>query len=116
MSRMLDGGSTKSGGAGFAGAGAGISAIPSTLTIMRYAFRAGLADYRSMYTWKSWLAGWLVRDNALPTGTVLLTGTGIVPADDFTLEDVDEVEIHSSSLGRLVNRCAAAAVVPASAT
>ena len=33
----------------------------STPTIMRYAFRAGLADYRSMYTWKSWVAGWLVR-------------------------------------------------------
>lgn len=38
-----------------------MTAIPSTLTIMRYAFRAGIADYRSMYTWRSWLAGWLVR-------------------------------------------------------
>jgi ABC-2 type transport system permease protein len=38
-----------------------MTAIASTFTIMRYAFRAGLADYRSMYTWKSWLAGWLVR-------------------------------------------------------
>ena len=38
-----------------------MSAIATTATIMRYAFRAGLADYRSMYTWKSWLAGWFVR-------------------------------------------------------
>ena len=38
-----------------------MTAIASTLTIMRYAFRAGLADYRSMYTWRSWIAGWLVR-------------------------------------------------------
>jgi ABC-2 type transport system permease protein len=28
---------------------------------MRYAFRAGIADYRAIFTWKSWLAGWFVR-------------------------------------------------------
>jgi ABC-2 type transport system permease protein len=38
-----------------------VSAIASTLTVMRFAFRAGLADYRSMYSWRSWVAGWLVR-------------------------------------------------------
>ena len=38
-----------------------MNAVATTATIMRYAFRAGLADYRSMYTWKSWLSGWLVR-------------------------------------------------------
>ena len=31
------------------------------------------------------LAGWLVRDNPVPPGSVLLTGTGLVPADDYTL-------------------------------
>ena len=29
--------------------------------VMHHAFRAGLADYRAIFTWKSWLAGWMVR-------------------------------------------------------
>src|SRR5919204_6348295 len=32
-----------------------------TLRIMRYAFVCGAQDYASIYTWKSWLAGWYVR-------------------------------------------------------
>ena len=31
------------------------------------------------------LIGWLARDNSFPQGVILLTGTGIVPGDDFTL-------------------------------
>jgi ABC-2 type transport system permease protein len=38
-----------------------MTALASTLNVMRHAFRAGLADYRAMYTWRSWLAGWFVR-------------------------------------------------------
>jgi len=33
----------------------------TTLNVMRHAFHAGLADYRAIFTWKSWLAGWYVR-------------------------------------------------------
>lgn len=33
----------------------------STLNVMRHAFHAGLADYRAIFTWRSWLAGWYVR-------------------------------------------------------
>ena len=32
-----------------------------TLRIMRYSFLSGALDYASIYTWKSWLAGWYVR-------------------------------------------------------
>ena len=32
------------------------------------------------------LIGWLGRDNSFPNGVFLLTGTGIVPKDDFTLQ------------------------------
>ena len=32
------------------------------------------------------LVEWLLLDNPVPTGSVLLTGTGLVPPDDFTLE------------------------------
>jgi ABC-2 type transport system permease protein len=31
------------------------------LTVMRYAFNAGIADYRAIFTWKSWLLGWMLR-------------------------------------------------------
>ena len=38
-----------------------MTAVTATLNVMHHAFRAGLADYRAIFTWKSWLAGWLVR-------------------------------------------------------
>lgn len=38
-----------------------MTALASSLNVMRYAFRAGIADYRAIFTWKSWLAGWFVR-------------------------------------------------------
>jgi ABC-2 type transport system permease protein len=31
------------------------------LTVMEHAFRAGLADYRAIFTWRSWALGWMVR-------------------------------------------------------
>ncbi len=49
------------------------------------------------------LAEWLVRDNPVPAGSVLLTGTGLVPPDDFTLEPGHIVEIHVSGIGTLRN-------------
>lgn len=38
-----------------------MTAVATTLNVMRHAFRAGLADYREIFTWKSWLAGWYLR-------------------------------------------------------
>ena len=32
------------------------------------------------------LVGWLSRDNSMPSGAFLMTGTGIVPSNDFTLQ------------------------------
>ncbi len=49
------------------------------------------------------LAGWLVRDNPVPAGSVLLTGTGLVPPDEFTLEPGHVVEISVPGIGRLRN-------------
>jgi 2-dehydro-3-deoxy-D-arabinonate dehydratase len=49
------------------------------------------------------LADYLGRYNDFPDGAVLLTGTGIVPGDDFTLENGDEVAITVDRIGRLVN-------------
>jgi 2-dehydro-3-deoxy-D-arabinonate dehydratase len=49
------------------------------------------------------LVSWLRRDNPVPAGSVLLTGTGLVPPDDFTLEAGQRVEIHVPGIGTLVN-------------
>lgn len=49
------------------------------------------------------LATYLRRHNPLPPVTVLLTGTGIVPPDEFTLLEGDVVEISSPLLGTLRN-------------
>jgi 2-dehydro-3-deoxy-D-arabinonate dehydratase len=50
------------------------------------------------------LISWLGRDNQFPHGVILLTGTGIVPPDDFTLADGDVVTIEITGIGRLRNR------------
>jgi len=49
------------------------------------------------------LAGWLFRANSFPHGAVLLTGTGIVPPDEFTLLPGDEVAISVDGAGTLRN-------------
>ncbi len=54
------------------------------------------------------LVGWLVRDNPVPAGSVLLTGTGLVPPDEFTLAPGHVVEIRVPGIGRLRNEVAQA--------
>jgi 2-dehydro-3-deoxy-D-arabinonate dehydratase len=49
------------------------------------------------------LVEFLYRDNEFPNGTFLLTGTGIVPPDDFTLHVGDEIRITIEPIGTLVN-------------
>jgi len=55
------------------------------------------------------LAGWLVRDNPVPAGSVLLTGTGLVPPDSFSLKPGHQVEIHVPQIGTLSNPVVSAA-------
>ena len=52
------------------------------------------------------LADYLFRSQEFPNGAILLTGTGIVPPDEFTLAEGDEVTIEISGIGRLQNRVA----------
>jgi 2-dehydro-3-deoxy-D-arabinonate dehydratase len=49
------------------------------------------------------LVEWLVKDNPVPQGSILLTGTGLVPPDSFTLLPGHFVEIHVPEIGTLVN-------------
>jgi 2-dehydro-3-deoxy-D-arabinonate dehydratase len=52
------------------------------------------------------LVEWLWRDNSFPSGCFLSTGTGIVPADSFTLQPGDEVRITIDPIGTLSNTVA----------
>jgi 2-dehydro-3-deoxy-D-arabinonate dehydratase len=49
------------------------------------------------------LVAWLGKELDFPHGAVLLTGTGIVPPDDFTLTIGDVVEITIDGIGTLSN-------------
>jgi 2-dehydro-3-deoxy-D-arabinonate dehydratase len=49
------------------------------------------------------LVEYLFRDNAFPHGVFLMTGTGIVPDDSFTLLPGDTVSITIDGVGTLVN-------------
>jgi 2-dehydro-3-deoxy-D-arabinonate dehydratase len=49
------------------------------------------------------LVDWLFRALDFPLGAVLLTGTSIIPAPEFTLRAGDEVRIAITGLGELVN-------------
>ncbi|MCO6450881.1 MAG: fumarylacetoacetate hydrolase family protein [Caldilineales bacterium] len=52
------------------------------------------------------LVAYLGRSLSFPDGVVLLTGTGIVPPDDFTLQAGDRVEIAIGDLQPLINKVA----------
>lgn len=49
------------------------------------------------------LLEYLFRDNEFPSGVFLMTGTGIVPDDDFTLIEADEIAITIDGIGTLTN-------------
>jgi 2-dehydro-3-deoxy-D-arabinonate dehydratase len=49
------------------------------------------------------LVSWLLKDNAIPAGTVLSTGTGIMVPNELALRDGDQVDIEIQGIGRLSN-------------
>jgi len=49
------------------------------------------------------LVEYLFRDHSFPHGCFLLTGTGIVPPDSFTLQSQDEIRITIEGIGTLTN-------------
>jgi 2-dehydro-3-deoxy-D-arabinonate dehydratase len=52
------------------------------------------------------LIEYLFRDHSFPRGVLLMTGTGIVPADDFTLQHGDVIRIRIDEIGVLENHVA----------
>ena len=62
---------------------------------------AGSTDVAMLKRTADELVGFLYRDNDFPQGCVLLTGTGIVPPDEFTLQQGDEIAIAIPPIGTL---------------
>jgi len=81
------------------------AAIGISLEIERagaVAFRGETSVGRMARTFAELIA-WLGRDNVFPDGVILLTGTGIVPPDEFSLRGGDVVRITIDGIGTLVN-------------
>ena len=49
------------------------------------------------------LIDYLGREQTFPDGVILMTGTGVVPDNDFTLQDGDTVHISIDGIGTLTN-------------
>lgn len=52
------------------------------------------------------LVEYLFKELSFPYGVFLMTGTGIVPPDNFTLQPLDEIKISIENIGTLVNTVA----------
>ena len=52
------------------------------------------------------LVEYLFRETSFPNGCFLLTGTGIIPPDTFTLHSGDAIEIAIDGIGSLRNTVA----------
>ena len=82
---------------------------PEQMQIMLEVSRAGTVVYTDevdvvdMRRSIDELVQWLYRAQDFPLGVVLMTGTAIVPDDDFTLRPDDVVSITINGLGRLSN-------------
>jgi len=64
---------------------------------------AGATSLSHMKREPATLVEYLYRDNEFPNGCFLLTGTGIVPPESFTLKAKDEIHITITGIGTLVN-------------
>jgi 2-dehydro-3-deoxy-D-arabinonate dehydratase len=81
------------------------TALPIRLTILRGGAEhfAGETATSQMHRTLDDLVAYLFRGNEFPFGAFLMTGTGIVPPSEFTLEDGDVVEIAIEGIGTLRN-------------
>jgi len=83
--------------------------LPAATEIALEIRRGGVAVFSGATTLKEMkrkpeeLVEYLYRNNSFPHGCFLLTGTGIVPPDSFTLKPGDEIRITIPPIGTLVN-------------
>ena len=50
------------------------------------------------------LVSFVFRECSFPNGCFIMTGTGIVPGNDFTLQSGDEIKISIDDIGTLINK------------
>lgn len=76
-----------------------------SIEIIRQGFRVfeGNTDLRQMKRTPENLVSYLYRECSFPSGSLLMTGTGIVPPGDFTLHSGDEIRITLMPIGTLIN-------------
>jgi 2-dehydro-3-deoxy-D-arabinonate dehydratase len=82
-----------------------LSGVEIRLTIDRNGNRAfeGSTTLSQMARTPEDLVEWLGKENSFPDGVFLLTGTGIVPPDSFSLVGGDIVSITIAGIGTLTN-------------
>jgi 2-dehydro-3-deoxy-D-arabinonate dehydratase len=78
------------------------------LEIVRDGTRAffGTTTLKEMKRKPEELVAYLFRELQFPQGAYLMTGTGIVPGDDFTLQSGDAIRITIDTIGTLENHVA----------
>jgi 2-dehydro-3-deoxy-D-arabinonate dehydratase len=84
--------------------------MPASTEIAMEILRSGATEFSAAISLNEMkrdpqtLVDYLYRDQSFPHGCFLLTGTGIIPPDSFTLQSGDEIRISISGIGILVNR------------
>ena len=85
-------------------------ALPKETEIKLDIYRSGRCEFSASTSLAAMkrepeeLAGYLYCYNSFPNGCFLLTGTGIVPPDAFTLQPADEIRIAIPPIGTLTNQ------------
>ena len=83
--------------------------LPASTEIQLEICRGGKVEFSGATTLKELkrdpaeLVRYLYHSCSFPQGCFLLTGTGIVPADTFTLKPADEIRITIPPIGTLIN-------------
>jgi 2-dehydro-3-deoxy-D-arabinonate dehydratase len=83
--------------------------LPTTTPIRIEILRRGVSAFSADITLAelkrvpTQLVEYLFRDNSFPAGAFLMTGTGIVPPDSFTLASGDRIRITIDPIGTLEN-------------
>ena len=86
--------------------------LPKSTEIKMEIFRAGKTAFQGLTTLAERkrtaeeLISYLFRHCSFPYGCVLMTGTGIVPEESYTLHHGDEIHISIAGLGELINTVA----------
>ena len=84
------------------------AATPISLEIARNGRTefSGATTLRELKRAPDTLVEYLFRDNSFPFGAFLMTGTGIVPPDHFSLASGDRIRITIDPIGTLENNVA----------